>query len=810
MKINFRKQLLHRAKEDRGVALIFVLGVITLLSMLALTFAITSTLNHKSATNLSAQTISQLSLQAGLQRAITSIKIYSNNIDKDFSDTYIFSSNQESGISNNIKRESLGGPNGLMNTVINSVNYYGIASENYDVNNNPTWQYLPFDHGPNNPIIGRFACVVLSDLGKIDPSACIDSGKNAYDHSTSAISEDFPASEATMIDSSGNPVIGRPGRNVNELFLKTLSSSWFTEQDAQKISSGLASPAGELKLASGAWTARWDNLDLLFDKLNIPNDKKNTFSQFFNLNNPADPEAFWIDANGDHIKDKNKLYHRFNLTRTDWNNLTISDILSASNDYTSSQGGGIPWLNNWQSAGEMENSITCKSQIAANLIDYNDLDTSATTDSEDNPTYVGLEKCPYINEVKFNVEGEVQETRNRSLYDYTCSLNLKQISVELANMYDTGNLNTTATVSISGTYRWTPNPDGDNEDVPFEKTVPINIAAASSSYGYTTYDLPSPDISPSNNTNTGISQTERSITDFKITNLTVKLVDQDNANFYDFANIEPYDSGAEPVEDNGYDISGTVLINPNNSGTKEFTMNVPDAPYTINRDTLHAGGSGYTYDGPASYIKLKSHGQLKCLTVNGKSLDIHYNPPTEIASDDMTVEIKNRKAPKGNGQKKVMGQWLITINAKNAVIVPDPNLETETGDTGYSITDDGEVKSRYLDYEIADPRQNLLASDWGGVTASSDTDTGTIGFVNTKFMPNPGGNTDPEPNATEPWEISTAYIRNSAMQSPWELGFLHRGAKWQTINLKNIILTIILAWVVEVTMLMVMQIFLTK
>lgn len=33
--------------------------------------------------------------------------------------------------------------------------------------------------------------------------------------------------------------------------------------------------------------------------------------------------------------------------------------------------------------------------------------------------------------------------------------------------------------------------------------------------------------------------------------------------------------------------------------------------------------------------------------------------------------------------------------------------------------------------------------------------------------------------------ISTAIIRNAPMMSPWEIGFIHRGIKWQTINLKK-------------------------
>ena len=33
--------------------------------------------------------------------------------------------------------------------------------------------------------------------------------------------------------------------------------------------------------------------------------------------------------------------------------------------------------------------------------------------------------------------------------------------------------------------------------------------------------------------------------------------------------------------------------------------------------------------------------------------------------------------------------------------------------------------------------------------------------------------------------ISTAFIRNAPMMSPWEIGFIHRGVKWQTLNIKN-------------------------
>ena len=296
----------------------------------------------------------------------------------------------------------------------------------------------------------------------------------------------------------------------------------------------------------------------------------------------------------------------------------------------------------------MGSATAAKNQIVANLIDYNDTNSIATTDSEDNPTYVGLEKCPYINEIKMEFEGEVQEVENTGVYNYTCNAYLKQITVELVDMYDTGALNTTATVTISGTYRWSPNPDGNDTDVAFEKTIPIDISAASSSYGSTTYNVVDSDISPTNNTNNGIGQTARSITNLQINSLAVKLINKDDSDFYDYSKI---------------------LENPSAAQT---------------------------------------------------------------------------------------------------------------------LSSNGTLSSLYFDAQINDPRQNLLENDWADSEFSTSSSIGTTAspYTNATFNPNPGGNTDSEPGVSDPWELSTAFVRNEKMESPWELGFIHRGSKWQTINLK--------------------------
>ena len=107
--------------------------------------------------------------------------------------------------------------------------------------------------------------------------------------------------------------------------------------------------------------------------------------------------------------------------------------------------------------------------------------------------------------------------------------------------------------------------------------------------------------------------------------------------------------------------------------------------------------------------------------------------------------------------------------------------------------------------EVNDPRQNLNTRDWVqyspstvdaqhvfSLDASDDTvckpnadNANTVYGAVARVAPKDGD--DPEGVVTDPANanISTAYIRNAPMESPWELGFIHRGFRWQTVNLKK-------------------------
>ena len=107
----------------------------------------------------------------------------------------------------------------------------------------------------------------------------------------------------------------------------------------------------------------------------------------------------------------------------------------------------------------------------------------------------------------------------------------------------------------------------------------------------------------------------------------------------------------------------------------------------------------------------------------------------------------------------------------------------------------GDSSRRFcFDTQANDPRQNLNANrnddnEWSTpIFAEKEADVNaTIGTRNSTISL--GSYHDNEKQKDDPAyagddSISTAYIRHDQMQSLWELGAIHRGAPWQTVNLK--------------------------
>ena len=636
--------------DEKGVAIITVLGFTAILLSIMITFLNIAVLNKKMSENYNSLQRARMSVQTGYNRALAVIN-YSKNSSENIDLNKIYSSYNEVDGSYIADSDEL--PD-LLRTIVNGSTYTptytstGVAGEPAS---GPYWQYLKTsDDYTDTKIVARIAYVVRVDDGKIDPSASVDSGLNL---------SNTASSETSSIYSSLN-CIGRPGKNIHELFL--MSADCITYDWARKLSSTNAS-GGLLEAGE-----RWGGFIDMFDKLGITDGSTtaDSFRELFAMNIPADPEAFWLD-NGDEQRDNAELYHSFNLSRNDWHSIEVDSLLEAPvqfDENTIAQPTSINWFRNWSNMGGFSSSEVCRNQIAANLIDYSDMDNSATTDSEDAPSFVGLERVPFINEIALNISGEIEETASAP-FNYRSKIEVSPLILQLVNMYETGGLQVAAkaAVTLEGSYIWSyRGEDADsnvftfNKEESFSKNIDIDFSVNEKCYS--TVEYASLVLSPGlySDSESYEHATHKSITDFKIDRLRVKLMDSSASNLYDFAYI---------IEDNS---------------TTAATL-------------------------------------------------------------------------------------------------------SSTGSTDYL----------YFDSQIDDPRQNLLQDDWT-INNWDDSPDSNVYSRNSSliFNPNPDidrsddeDTADYEPSANDPWDISTAYIRNEAMKSPWEVGFIHRGAKWQTLNLKR-------------------------
>ena len=100
---------------------------------------------------------------------------------------------------------------------------------------------------------------------------------------------------------------------------------------------------------------------------------------------------------------------------------------------------------------------------------------------------------------------------------------------------------------------------------------------------------------------------------------------------------------------------------------------------------------------------------------------------------------------------------------------------------GYSEVDDF--------MNISDSGKGEVNKDSSGNNTLSPENNGSNSNMDMELAEEPGYtflSTDSKKTKTGRSKfISTAVIRNAPMMSPWEIGFIHRGVKWQTINLQK-------------------------
>ena len=640
-------------------------------------------------------------VQAGLNRSLASLNKYISDETLELSDIYTYSEAKDH--SDNLAN--------LLETTVDGVTYFETAD--YSSDEGPHWQYLPENFAlDSEPITGRFAYLVIAQSGKLDLSASIDNGFYVDSPNNNAVSEGSYISDRTSLKSDGiNYVLGRPGKNINELFLDTLDTNWLTASYLQQISSYFASPRGKLKGTDNTWKAQWDDFTTLFTSLQInDNDEKENFRTYFSIGNSPDPEAFWVD-DGDKNRESSEFLKRFQLNRTDWDDITVDSIKNIPILNTSSENNhGILWFNNWKSAGGMGEVVNCQNQVIANLIDYNDTDNNATTDDENNPTYVGLEAVPYTNEVCLDIPVTINKTllTSSDLTDYEqpyidVTMQTDSEAGLLINYYDQNNYSGETYYK----YEFTINK-------PKMILELINLYSVSGA-------IPT-------NANVQLS-------------IGFLFGDKDNPGEYDYLDEE-----LDFVFDN--DTANCYIFTSNEYEYMEKEFSTFSKPITVIDEEY--------YDNPVLYAFI-NHIKVKVSEYTSSVTPDFYDYSYVVDSDE-----------------------------------PDSFIVMEgVGSNTYQ-----------LNYQVQDSRQNLLDTDWEqdnpqtisgelydpsdreDLSLNSNYPTNTYRDTNSTTMDHEYYN-DSVNDDGKPYDLSTTYIRNAPMQSPWELGFIHRGEAWQTLNLKK-------------------------
>lgn len=663
--------------NERGVALIFTLGILALLLILALSFASSSMLERKAALYSNNASGARIIAQAGLNRAIAAMSMYMT-----ISDNFDIIKSMDTTSDNGETYDFLY----RLNTDSDGV-VYNIDMDNYDATDNGSihWNYIyntdPSSTSSDKKIIGRFAYVILPAGGRLDPSACVDTGKNE-------------ASSSTVGDSSYEP---RVGKNVYEIYLGGLEQplgTYLTSTEVEDM--GYSSGSGDLTDGT-----RWADYSTLFTALGINSTGTDIIKRMKwqdewlavgTADAPEYEQRYWIDSDGDGKIDSGEKYQRFNLTRTDWDTgfgkgansddaakLLIGNSSTTPKIYDSDplnfdDDSGIEWLKNYSSLpnATFADSPTRAKQICANLIDYCDTDSIPTSDvaagswGTTAPSYTGNEKTPYINEFAISLESSIQTTKD----DY----------------------NDTA-----------PDPNAEN-DYKVECAVDISaLAEAINIYS----DSFSADMKMIPYASSGGSLTI--YVDFKVGGTTT-------TESFDFT---------------------TYMNNNMGSFTGRYSTYSPTA-HTVTH-------TEYVYDAS-----------------NAPTVNVSIRIPT---------------------MNLVLNYDSNNVDCAKLVACSSPIKFSDGATTVHTFSSTGLATpmESLITWEVNDPRQNLNSGDWT-LTDGTATST-TIGAQNSVVTASSSG--DSESIAGSGALVSTAYIRNAVMKSPWELGCIHRGAKWETINLKQ-------------------------
>ena len=482
MKIKY-DAIRKRFRSQKGIAIVFVLGILGLLTVIGLGFASSALLDRKISNNVTNTESAKLLAKSGFERVLALLKVGALP-------DRIVSRNGTDGKDHDWLWK--------LNTAVDNIEIFALNGYDPAVKTMPVWQYIRKDPGnSNSEILGRIAYVVKSDAGKLDPS--VHWGEymgNLSSGVPGTVLPRFGTNEAEIQFKNAlktGSLSNTHLKNMTDFLYKSTAGTLVTPN----TSSHFDSPSRWLDLVSLITTANGESGSV------VSADGEEDLYKHLEFVQAPSPEAYWIDtdAAGDGVQTSEEFFHRFNLARIDWDNSYFDDVNiffamkkngAAYEKLTNKDGGtyeynarpyseqlvkyeagevpagtpadadmcldtgGIHWLGKWEdnpaSLPDAWTDALRRKQVAANIIQYCRKDTSFTvtdlsTDKKSDwvannaePLYAGNGKHPLINEVavKASILGAVTETPvtdSPSTYDWNYNITFA-FGAELIDIYN--------------------------------------------------------------------------------------------------------------------------------------------------------------------------------------------------------------------------------------------------------------------------------------------------------------------------------------------------------------------------------------
>jgi len=421
-----------KPQDQRGIALLLTLGILSLLLVLAMSFAYSTRTERMAAGNNADLVKARLLAESGLERAMAILRYSVTSTATDVAKTYYPGNNSAFFYSPTSSTSAWYGRHYMFSQDTSENDTNGIAAglaANYkfvpsstsegsticvqtpsDSSLGATWihVYTPTSAAEPTPkLAGRFAYVVIDQGGMIDPGAVVSTSTD----------------ETT--------VVPRFGANPAEIQLGNLSA---TPTASSAITNGTANAFRDRAAGVDCWMPtgkRWFSLAhmagsriLNYTAVGNRGEQWKVFTQAL-FPWSYDKDTYRLTPTSTDAQ------ARYNLANTSSDFSKLSDSSTATNP--------IPWLTSLTDSS----GTSVREQVAANLVDYCDGDSlptsnyaAATNDWPVNSagtaptfTYCGLEKVPYINEVSVLGVMTYDSTANQTIFNV-------QIDAELINQYE--------------------------------------------------------------------------------------------------------------------------------------------------------------------------------------------------------------------------------------------------------------------------------------------------------------------------------------------------------------------------------------